>query len=91
MGGVGRGPVGRQQLGVGALGLTGQRGQGRLSGPRSRGGCGSARGGGQLVVVRALEQRRVAAVHLQGGVAGEVGGAAAPGPGVRVQELARVI
>lgn len=57
--------------------------------PRGRGG--SARGRGHLVVVGTLEQGWVVTVHLQGRLAGDVRGAAAPSPRVRVQELARVV
>ena len=52
----------------------------------------SARRGGHPVILGALEQRRVAgAAHLQRRLAGEVGGAAAAGPRLRVQELTRMV
>lgn len=48
---------------------------------------------GHLFVLWTLEQSRVGGgVHRQGGLGGDGGGAAAPaGPGVRVEELARVV
>lgn len=51
----------------------------------------SARGRGHLVIVRALEQSWVAAVHLQRRLAGDVRRAATPCPCIRVQELPRVV
>lgn len=53
--------------------------------------CPSAGRGGHLVVVGALEQRGVAGVHLERGVAGDVWRAASPCPGVGVKELTRII
>lgn len=44
-----------------------------------------------MAVVRALEHGRVAGVHLERGVAGDVGRAASSRPGVGVKELTRVI
>lgn len=53
----------------------------------------SAGRGRHLFVLRTLEQRRVVGgVHLERGLGGDGrGAAAAPGPGVRVEELARVV
>jgi len=51
----------------------------------------AGRGGGHLLVLGTLEQRGVAGVHLEWGVAGQVWRAPAPGPGLRVEELTRVI
>lgn len=55
-----------------------------------RGGVSAGRGR-HLVVVGALEERGVTGAHLQRGLARDVRGAAAAGPGLRVEELARVV
>lgn len=79
------GSLGLSAKGLGLAGHQGSAGRAiwlsTVGGGRRRG---SAGGRGHLVVVGALEQGRVIAVHLQGGVTGDVGGAAAPDPGVRM-------
>lgn len=53
------------------------------------GGCRpSARGRGQLVIIRTFKQSRVITVHLEGGIAGDVRRAASPDPRLGVKELA---
>lgn len=46
---------------------------------------------GHLIVVGTFEEGRIAAAHLQRSLAGDVWGAASTRPGVRVEELARVV
>lgn len=54
-------------------------------------GAESAGRGRDLIVVGASEERRVAAAHLQRRFARYVRGASPAGPGLRVQELTRVV
>lgn len=82
--------------GSGAVGPGDLRGGGR-GGVRRGGGGGSAEGrasagrGGDVQVVRVLDGGRVVLRHLDGDVAGDVGGAAAAAPRLGLQKLARVV
>lgn len=44
-----------------------------------------------MVVVRAFEESRVAGAQLERSVTRDVGGTSPAGPGLRVEELARVV